>query len=154
MFISVRNSSKTASELMFNKSAFIHRKNKKSHVRFNPSFKEFIGERGIAYKKDGNKVLLAISDNYDWKLSKSANMKASTFTDLLDLVYHKNTPKTNRYKLSYVETTDDGDIFEIVPAEEVAEREISEELRQAAAERLNAARMHRVANTNQISIEG
>lgn len=117
-FISTRNSSKSAEDLMFNMNKFIHRKKMGDYIRFNPSFKQHIGDRGIGYAPGNKEVFIAVGEQHAWKMSKSSNMKASTLTNLLDRTYGK---KTNRYNLEYVKTNEKGEIFRIVPQEPVEE---------------------------------
>lgn len=137
-FISTRNSKKSAKELMFGVNAFIHRRNMGDKVRFNPAFKSFIGDKGVGFTMDKiegeSKVFIAIDHKHAWKVSKGSNMKASNLTELLDDVYDT---KTNRYSLVYHDTNEHGDIFVIEPQEVVDEREVSDEMREAARERFS-----------------
>ena len=158
----VRNTSKSVEELLNPtegiQNGFIHRKNKSDKVRFNPKFKEFVGEQGIAFGlNDDSELVLMVHDNYAWKagLVKSANQKAETLTAFIDHQFHTATedapamPVTNRYSLIYDKEDEKyGHIFLIVPGEEVAEnvREITEEQRARLTTQLAKGRITRDQN--------
>jgi hypothetical protein len=156
--IEERNSKRTLDQLLNDEvsNGFIHRKNKANKVRFNPNFKKFVGERGIATAIGEDELegkLLIVVGEFKWKAGKvkSAHQTANTLTNLMDVTFHtgeESTPLTNRYSLTYVKTNEYGDVFIVEPSKEVEEntREITEEQRQRLTAQLEQGRITRDKN--------
>jgi hypothetical protein len=143
--IEVRNSKKTIEQLTSDvlKTGFIHRKNIGDVVRFNPNLKNYIIENNlrIAFGIEDEKMFLLLHSKYDWKPTKQANMKATTFTSALD-----DLGKTNRYSLTFVKNDEEvGIVFEIKAVESVDEREyeLSEERKETLRNQINNARVNK-----------
>lgn len=151
--INVLNSSRTLEQVLNSsvKNGFIHRKNMGEHIRFNPSFKEFVEDRRLHFFIEGEEqqflyVSVGDSPKHGVRIPKAANMKASMITQALDMLYSE---RTNRYSLIFDRVEDGADVFVVEPAEPVEEvsRPISEERRQQLVEQLAKAREARNLET-------
>jgi hypothetical protein len=146
--IGVRNSNKTIEQLLNDEvsNGFIHRKFVGDRVRFNPKFKEHVGDKGLDYGIDDDGSPILVVGNFDWKLPKAANIKAKTFTEFLDL----NFEKSNRYGIEFVrKDSEEGfDVFRLSRQEPVEEnvREIDAETRERLDKQLAKGRETRVNN--------
>lgn len=103
---------------------YIHRKNKKNTVRFNPKLRESFANHYIGYVvKDGN-LYIAFSEQpvgkSSWRVPKKAST-ASTFWNYVDKFFKGEV--SNRYNLNFDRQLEDGTyLFTVTVGEEVEER--------------------------------
>lgn len=136
--VQVINSKKSIVQLLNENvpSGYIHRKNKGTQIRFNPSVKNFMMENGfnfgLACNDEQTKVYLLVGKDEVAPVRKNSNQTASSFTALLDLVYHTEGvenyhPDTNRYDIIFNRMDGATYIYDVIPVEEVDEREANPE---------------------------